>query len=320
MKRPGLEKYTESRPLMGTIVKVTACVDKEKKKQIKDVYDKVWEKLAYLESNLGIYNEAGDVYRINHSLEKEIEVSEDTYALIASAKGYNLITLGAFNIAVYPLIELWKDSEKNQVLPQNKMIEDRLSLIDNDNIELLGNNKIKLLDKEAKIDLGAIAPGYSADVASSLLRESGITSFFVDAGGEIFASGENCEGKPWKAGIYDPISKENLLRVIHLKDNAVSTSGDYERYFNINDRKYSYIIDPRRGLPEEAVISATVIAPKAVAADALSTAMCILGDEERLNLMEELGDGYASLVLKKTPEGNLEVVESPNFKKFISKE
>ncbi len=190
-----------------------------------------------------------------------------------------------------------------------------------ENIKLLDHNHIQLLNRDTMIDLGGIAVGYALDKVAKILRGKEFRNFFIDAGGDIYVGGHNCSGQPWKIGIKDPQKESNLIKVIYLQDASVTTSGNYEQYFEIQGAKFSYIMNPLTGYPQEEVMSATVIAPQGIEADSLATALCVLGSEEGIALINSLGEGYAGYIIthSKTQAG-VNILKSQHYGKFKSKE
>ena len=137
-------------------------------------------------------------------------------------------------------------------------------------------------------------------------------NFFIDAGGDIYVGGKNCSGEPWRIGIRDPRDRSKIIDIVNVADKAVATSGDYEQYYQIQDQVWSHIINPITGYPQKDVISATVIAQSAIEADALATALCVLGQDRGTEHINALEKPYASLIIVKC--------ESETIKKFASEE
>lgn len=150
------------------------------------------------------------------------------------------------------------------------------------------NSRARLARPGQAIDLGAIAKGYGVDRAVQLLKEHGVVRALVDLGGDVYALGTRPDGTPWRLGIRHPRRAGQILGILHVSDAAVATSGDYERYFEYEGVRYSHIVDPRTGWPAMELASVTVVAPHGVWADALSTAVFVLGKEEGLALLESL--------------------------------
>ena len=158
----------------------------------------------------------------------------------------------------------------------------------------VGYREVKIKDNEItlepgmSIDFGGIAQGYAADRAALILRQRHVKSAIIDIGGEILTIGRAPQNRPWRVGIRNPRGK-GIIETIELQDSAVSTSGDYEKYFIIDDQRYPHIINPKTGTPAQEFASVTVVADNATLADALSTAIAIMGPVRGLQFLDSLG-------------------------------
>jgi len=282
------ELYKESRVMMGTFVEVTSP-DKEAPAI-------VFNEIKRIEDLLSKYKANSEISRLNKI--GKLKVSPDTFYIIKKSKEFWQASNGAFDITVAPLIDLWGFTDKNYFVPNDRKIKNVISLI--------GTNKIILNDKDnmiefsvsgMKIDLGGIAKGYALDCAVAKLKEKGINSCLINAGGQIYCLGDKF-GKPWKIAVRDP-RREKFSGYLELKDKAVATSGDYEQYFMKNNKRYSHIIDPKTGYPADSgVISVTVIAPDGLTADALATSIFVLGKEK------------GEMLAKKFPATEVKIIET----------
>ncbi|MBU0468282.1 MAG: FAD:protein FMN transferase [Candidatus Omnitrophica bacterium] len=307
---------SEARLLMDTIVRFDLCDDGHTKQQTKNAFDEAWNRFKDLENKLNVYDKKSEVSKINDSHPEQVLISNDTYGLIESAIDYHDKTNGAFNICVGPLIRMWKEANKNNMIPSELDYLKIKDAIDIKNISLIEGDRAVLKDEFAKIDLGGIAKGYAVDEAVKIFKQHGFTSFLIDAGGDVYASGFNCVGKPWRIGIRDPFNRSNIIDVVALTDSAVTTSGNYERFYQIDDNKYSHIFDPHNLMPQKNVLSATVIAPTAQEADVFSTALCVLGEDEGLKIIERYDNKHAAFMIISSDKGTLEKRLSKHYKKF----
>lgn len=301
---------------MGTLVHVDVCQAPNNPEEIESALERVWVRMDEITDAMSVFKKTSVISKINSSQGEFVPVNKDFYSLIESSVQYSLLTDGAFDITVKPLIDLWNHRTGEGKIPADQEIKEAQESVGFFAIDFSQENAIRLKSPHAKIDLGAIAKGYAVDEAARILKERGIKNFFIDAGGDLYVSGMNCRNKPWKIGVRDPEHPGEIIDIIQLTDSAVTTSGDYEQFHLIDGEKYSHIIDPRTGYPQKGVISATVIAPSATEADALSTALCVLDPNRGIKLINRQGQGYAGLVVSLQEGESARSHESKNYQKY----
>ena len=185
-----------------------------------------------------------------------------------------------FDISQGALLNLWHDARENtQVPPSDDKIQEALNHIDLDNIQI-NKNEVSYLDSQLSIDLGAIAKGYTTQLAKEALNKAGLKNGYINAGGNVVLLGEKEDGSNWKIGIQSPDSSDALVQYETKKATCLVTSGDYQRYFTYKNKKYSHIIDPQTGYPANYVRSVTVITNDSGKADALSTTLFCMSVED----------------------------------------
>ena len=170
-----------------------------------------------------------------------------------------------------------------------------LRLVNAPAVKISASDNTVALPAGMKIGLGGIAKGYGVDRAMKILMDHGIQNAIVNAGGDMKILGKEFD-EPWKIGIKHPRRKGKALAIVRLTNTCLVTSGDYERFFELNEKRYHHIIDPRTGYPARGCMSASVVAPNAEYADALATSLCVLGPAKGLKLIELLPKGEAVLV------------------------
>jgi len=315
----GSEKslYSEKKILMATTVRVDVCVGSNDRTHIEAAYKEMWERLVDIAWRMNVFDDKSDVAKVNASYEKPVVIGQDTYDLIGASILYSKMTKGTFDITIMPLIDLWKTHARLNELPNKLAVDATKEAIGPDKIKLLANNTVQTLHRLTKIDLGGIAKGYAIDEAARILRKHHFKDFQVDAGGDIYVGGHNCKGKLWRIGIRDPRKTNDLLRVTLLSDAALTTSGNYVQYLEIAGERFSHIINPLTGYPQRQVMSASVIAPSATEADALSTALCVMDKEEGTALINSFGENYASLIVFPDEADRIVQFPSDNFKNFL---
>ncbi len=290
-------KYSQARVLLGTLVQIHICAAPQEKHTVLQAFDQAWKRLEEINTRINVYNEQSDIAAINRSYPHPIKVHRDVYELLALSKRYHALTQGAFDITIWPLIVLWKEAQTKQALPLPGDIKWAKEAMGVDKIKLLADHYVQLMHARTRIDLSAIGQGYAADEAAAILRKEGMKNFLIDAGGEVMAQGLNDKGRPWSVGVKDPLQPMQMIDIIPVADRAVSTSGDYEKYYEINQKKYSHIIDPVTGYPTNSVVSATVVCSNATEADVFSTVLCVLG-KQGIKLLESLSPGVAMAVIE----------------------
>ena len=315
---PKLQKHGESRYLFGTAVRLEACYEKSEEEKMRQGFAKAWQRLDDIQVTMNNLDKRSDVEKINSAKGRPVKVGQDMYELLKRSVDFSRLTGGAFDITVCPLIELWADSEKNNTVPSDKKIKEIRKFVGADTIQFLPGYRIKLSSRRAKIDINGVACGYAADEAGRILRENGLANFLVDTGGEFLAWGKNCEGTAWQIGIRDPQDLEKITDALSLQDKGISTSGNYSQFYEIKGERWSKIINPLTGYPEAGIVSATVIAPDGTSADALSTALCVLGGLQGIRLIDSLGEPFAAVITEKKGD-QVTLYQSRGYPKFLSR-
>jgi thiamine biosynthesis lipoprotein len=244
--------------------------------------------------------EGSDIYKLNKNAGGEaVELKAETVSVLKKGIEYLNITGGTFNIGIGSLIELWGIGKDWQKVPSESEILQAKAHIDLVNLKI-DNTMVSVKDPGMLIDLGGIAKGYAVDEAVRVLRENGISSGFVNMGGDVYALGRKPDGSAWNVGIQNPeIGVGGVIAKIELVDQSIVTSGDYERYFIENDIHYHHILDPATGYPTSNELSSvTIISEKSIDGDALSTAVFVMGLEEGLSFIEGMENIEAVLVTK----------------------
>ena len=317
------ERVTADGKAMGTHIVfaayTTETVDAAKTRA---AFDAALTEIRRIETLMTTWRPDSEVSKINAAAGKSaVVVGDETFAVIKESVHTSEISEGTFDITFHTLHGLWKfDEDIDPHPPTDKEIKKRLAFLGWRNIKLDDAKKTVMLAKpETQISLGGIAKGYAVDKAAAVLSAAGLTSFFVQAGGDLYAKGKKPDGTDWQAGIRDPRGKEgSFFAKIPLSDHAFSTAGDYERSYVVNGKRYHHIIDPRTGQPATACRSVTIWAPNAFIADAIDDAVFILGPEKGLKLVESI-EGVAAVVvdarnnvwISKRLQGKLEVVAAP---------
>ena len=221
-----------------------------------------------------------------------VEVSEELYDLIYRSKKIAQLSDGAFDISFASMDRIWTFDKEEHSLPDEDVVNSARENIDYNKIILNPENHSVFLEKKGmKIGFGAIGKGFAANKAKALMESiPGVIGGVVNASGDLIAWGKNQESEYWNIQIANPKNKTKSLGNIELKNRAIVTSGDYEKYFTSQGIRYAHIIDPRTGYPTNGLKSVTVIRPDAELADALATTVFVLGLEDGIFLINKLND------------------------------
>ena len=280
--------------IMGTRITVELWADdKEKAEQ---AIDAVLDEMRHVDDSMSTYKPTSEVSQVNaKAADGPMHISKELFDLLVTAKEYSEITDGAFDIT-YASVGYLYDFRKH-VHPDEAQIDKALPAVNFRHV-LLDPKKltVKFSQKGVRIDLGGIAKGYSVDRGIDVLKLRGFTRMYVSAGGDSRIVGDRF-GKPWMVGIRDPRRGEGeVITRIPLVDAAISTSGDYERFFEEDGVRYHHIIDPHTGHSASKVRSATVIGPNATRTDGLSKTAFVLGPEKAMEIYNRIDDIDAIIV------------------------
>ena len=218
-----------------------------------------------------------------------VKVSPELFALIERAIRISELTDGAFDISYASMDRIWHFDGSMTKMPSEETIAASVAKVGYKNIVLDKAASTVFLKKEGmKIGFGAIGKGYAADKAKALLMSKGVSAGIINASGDMNTWGKQPDGSYWKVAITNPMNKNKAFALLPIKNGAVVTSGDYEKYVKFNGIRYTHIIDPRTGYPAHGIISATVFAPKAELADALATSVFVMGIDVGLDRINQL--------------------------------
>lgn len=272
-----------------------------------------------LDRLLSVGKEASEISLLN--AQGSGNISEDTAAMVKAALEIYDTTGGAFDITVYPLMELWGFTTGNFAVPDEARLAELLALVGSDRIEYDESSLRLTLAEGQGIDLGGIAKGFASGRLMQIFEEYDLVSGMVWLGGNVQCYGTKTDGSLWRCGIQDPRDPDNsnrFLGIVSVADKAVITSGAYERYFEDEETGeiYHHILDPKTGYPSDSgLASVTIVSSDGTLADALSTACYVMGLEEATNYWREYGDDFDMILM--TEDGIVYVTE-PLAENFTS--
>jgi thiamine biosynthesis lipoprotein len=279
--------------IMGTRIVVELWT--EDKAGGEKAIDAVIAEMERIDRDMSTYKTDSEVSQVNANAAKgPVKISAELFELLTTALEYSRITGGAFDIT-YASVGFMYDFRAHHK-PSEQEIQAALPAINYRHVVLDEKNRtVRFTQAGVRIDLGGIGKGHAVDCGIAILKSLGITHALVTAGGDSRIIGDRF-GKPWIIGIRHPDDKSKVIAKIPLEDTAISTSGDYERYFDEDGKRYHHIIDPRTGHSASKVRSATILANTATRTDGLSKTAFVLGPEEAMKIYNRLGDVDAILV------------------------
>ena len=262
-------------------------------------FDEAFGEFQRLDALLSVWREGSDVQRLNQAAGiAPVTVDADTLQVLAAAIETGDLTHGKFDVTFAALSDLWKfDHDQDNTLPSPEAIRERLPLVDYRSLSIDAARRTAFIARRGmRVHLGGIGKGYAVDRAAAILKRRGLHDFMIRAGGDIYVAGRRGD-RSWRLGIQDPRGPaEAIFAALDLADAALSTSGDYERFFIKDGRRLHHILDPDRGEPAVGCRSVTIVANRSIAADGLSTGVFVLGPAEGMALIERLPNAEAVIV------------------------
>ncbi|WP_176786025.1 FAD:protein FMN transferase [Desulfosporosinus hippei] len=254
-------------------------------------------KMRALDRACNIYSPDSEVTALNQAAgEKPVPLSSDTFHLIQRSLEAGKLTNGIFDPTIGPLVKLWQEAKSKETLPTSEEIQKVLTLVDYKKVILNPDLKTAFLPTVGmSIDLGGIAKGYAVEQGINSLKQAGISSAMVVAGGNIGTINTKPDGTPWRVGIKDPQKPDCIIGYMEPRNQVVDTSGNYERFFTQEGKKYGHVLNPRTGRPTDRFASCTILTDSPTMADVLSTTLLILGTEG-LILINDLPNTQALLI------------------------
>ena len=311
---PTVERYSDVVFAMDTVMDLSVFSESPA------VLSEAEELILGLEKKFSTTDQNSEIYRLNRI--GSAVVSRDTASLLDTALDFCEQTGGRLDLSIYPVVRAWGFTTGSYQVPEQAQLDALLEHVDYRQIRLDPNTCMVSLPEGMEIDLGSVAKGYTGDRLSELFRSSGVTSALMNLGGNVHAVGTKPDGSPWRIGLQNPMGDGNI-GVLSIADQAVITSGGYERYFrDENGDLYWHIIDPATGWPARSgLISATAVGSRGVYCDALSTSLFIMGPEEAVRFWREHRDFDMVLVKEDgevliTPalEDSFQLLKNPAFR------
>lgn len=289
LPKPALKEYRKRVPAMGSFFEYIIVESEQNEERTWRLINKSIAEVNRVENLISGWISDSEVSSINSSAGIiPVQVSPELYRLIERSIATGNLTQGAFDITFQALSGLWKFDGTQKAPPDANEIKLALRKVGYQKIQLMDSSRVYLPVPGMAISFGGIGQGYAVDKVKELLIGEGVENFVINSSGDIFAKGRKADGSHWKIGITDPIDKEKMIRWLEVDDRAVVTSGNYEKYIEYDGIRYAHIINPKTGWPTQGIVSVTVISPVTEVADALATAIFVLGKEVGLDLIDQL--------------------------------
>lgn len=279
---------------MGTVIEITLLSEDEEAARKASL--QAFQEIKRIEQLMSPWIGTSDVSHLNRFAGKDwVKVSPETFDVIQKSQKISGLSEGAFDITIAPLTGLWRKARERGIPPSSEEIKKILGLVNFRNLLIRPDGKVFLKKKGMAIDLGGIAKGYAVDRAFEILTSLGYKNLIINAGGDLRVGGLK-ENQPWLIGIQDPRSAEKVMATISVSDSAIATSGDYEKFFFHQGKRYHHILNPKTGFPAEGYQSVTILSKDGMTADGLATAVFVLGPEKGYALCQKIG-GVECLIM-----------------------
>jgi len=275
--------------IMGT--EVTITVVSRTSEEGEAAIDAAMAEVRRFDGMMSLYKDTSELTRVNLAAGKNpVKVSPEMIEVVEAAGRVSDITNGAFDVSIGPLVVLWQMRLKEGKVPTDKELANIRPFINYKNIVIDKKASTLFLRRPGMIlDLGGCAKGYAADKTKEVLKKRGVGNGIVALAGDIRVMGRRPDGTSWKIGVQHPRESDKTLAVLEFADKSISTSGDYERFQIVKNKRYHHILDPRTGRPSEGVISVTVVGDSGALVDPLTTALFIVGVDKGMKIVKDLG-------------------------------
>jgi len=285
---------------MGTLVFLTAVAPNQEIAH--HAVQEGFAEIHRLETILSTWIPDSELSRVNASAgQKAVKVSQETLEILMQSLKMDRLTQGRFNIAIGPAVEAWNVSREGRI-PSHKELEATRPLLNLSNVEIDQESRTVYLRMPGmRVDIGGIGKGYAADLAAEVMKKAGATAGVVAISGDMKTFGRLPKGDRFMFGIQHPRKEGILLGQLELEDEAVSTAGDYQRYFMKDGVRYHHILDPQTLQPARLSQSVTVVAKEGVLADGLDTGIFVMGPEKGMALLERI-DEVEGMIVGQTGE------------------
>lgn len=320
----GVQPFHFTRFAMDTVIDYTIVASN--KKIARNEMLAAQQEIERVEHLLGEDDTLSEIYRFNHS-PRGIETSREVYQFVRRALGFYWKEVdldlgssnGSFDITIKPVLDLFHFNADRPIPPSEAAVKQRLQYVGANRVILSGDEpsgeyRLEKPDSNIALAVGGVAKGYAVDRAIGILKAAGVRQAIINAGGDLYCLGSK-NGLSWRVGVQDPVKTDEIVRVLKLTDTAVATSGNYQRYFIYQGRRYHHILDPATGWPADHAQSATVIAPTTEQADAWATILFVRSAPDGIDLLNKIPDLYGMVI-----DTGGKIHYSDGFQQFLTQE
>ncbi len=296
-------QQTKTTNLMGSVFQIT-IVDQDSISAVQNISE-VLSEIDRIENLISEWRPKTQISQVNQNAGiKPIKVDREVFEITKKAIWFSEISKGAFDISIVAMDKIWQFDGTMEKLPSKSAVKKSVGKVNYKNIILDSiNSTIFLSKKGMKIGFGSIGKGYAADKGRELMQTLGVQAGIINAAGDIATWGKQLDGSPWRIGVNNPFETGEIIEVLEFSENkAVTTSGNYEKYAEIGNKRYSHIINPKTGYPSTEITSVTIIGENAEMCNGFSTSMMVLGLKKGLKLIKKDPD-YQYIIL--TNEGEI---------------
>src|SRR5215510_4849987 len=281
-----------------------------------ELFEEAFDEIERVEEALSNYRSSSELSRINaQAADTPVVTDPEVFALLARSIDYSRRTDGAFDVTVGKLMKAWGFFRGAGHYPSDEELARAIGQTGWQNVRLEHQTRsVYFLKRGLELDLGGIGKGYALDRVATLLREAGVKAALISSGSSsIYAIGAPPGKAGWSVRVPDPLDRTRTILTVSLKDQSLSTSGSYEKFFRLNGRTYCHIMDPRTGRPVEGILQTTVIAREATDSDALSTSVFVMGPEQSMKLLDKIAGAAAVFVTDRIGAERVVRIHWPNY-------
>ncbi len=278
---------SDTRIALGTYVKISIVTNKKENTRVLKILEQAYNTIAEYEKNFDYRSRRGALEAFNKSVLLKRQDNEILFELLRDALQYAELTDGYFDPTVLPIVRVWGFDTESPHLPTEEEVKSALKRV--------GYTKVTVDDgriekpQNVQLDLSGVAKGKIVDLVRLFLIKNGYNDFLIDAGGDIYVRGFTDQNRKWRIAIQDPLNSNRFSGILEKTDMAIVTSGDYERFFIENNRRYSHLFNPKTGYPFSDCRSVTVLADETAFGDAIATAVFVMGSERGYAFLERMG-------------------------------